>query len=97
MTLQPSKPGIPQEALPYIHFLPAENFKPPANDYQVSSDPEGPVSAIRYPDCQALVSLTQCPLYRTNVRAGVLSTTVRSPLCHRDRLLLMQLNRIGCL
>ena len=54
MTLQPSKPGVPQEALPYIHFLPAENFKPPESDYQ-------------------------CPLYRTNVRAGVLSTTVRNP------------------
>jgi len=50
MTLQPSKPGIPQEALPYIHFLPAENFTPPESDYQ-------------------------CPLYRTNIRAGVLSTT----------------------
>jgi len=50
MTLQPSYPGIPQEALPYIHFLPAEDFKPPETDYQ-------------------------CPLYRTNVRAGVLSTT----------------------
>eukprot|EP01043_Picozoa_sp_COSAG02_P018015 COSAG02_NODE_830_length_16689_cov_10.438999_1_plen_69_part_10 len=54
MTLQPSKPGIPQEALPYIHFLPAENFTPPESDYQ-------------------------CPLYRTNIRAGVLSTTVRIP------------------
>ena len=35
MTLQPSYPGIPQEALPYIHFLPAEDFKPPETDYQV--------------------------------------------------------------
>ena len=53
MTLQPSIPGVPQEPLPYIHFLPAENFTAPKEDYQ-------------------------CPLYRTNVRAGVLSTTVSS-------------------
>lgn len=42
--------GVAQEALPYIHFLPAEDYKLPPSDYQ-------------------------CPLYRTNVRAGVLSTT----------------------
>ena len=56
-------PGVPQEPLPYIHFLPAENFTAPKEDYQ-------------------------CPLYRTNVRAGVLGTTVSSTgvMCASRRL-----------
>ena len=50
MTLQPALLGYNQAPLPYIHFLPAEDYVMPEEDYQ-------------------------CPLYRTNIRAGVLTTT----------------------
>ena len=50
MTLQPALLGYNQAALPYIHFLPMEDYQMPEEDYQ-------------------------CPLYRTNIRAGVLTTT----------------------
>merc|ERR1711865_1121778 len=50
MSLEPSLLGTPSESLPYIHFLPVENYQIPPADYQ-------------------------CPVYRTSIRAGVLTTT----------------------
>eukprot|EP00898_Chlorokybus_atmophyticus_P006606 jgi/Chlat1/6947/Chrsp52S06617 len=45
-----SRPAEMHAALPVVHFVPAERYKPPVEEYQ-------------------------CPLYKTSVRAGVLSTT----------------------
>ena len=51
--LADSRPKIMYDTLPVIHFMPTQNFKRDAADYE-------------------------CPLYKTAVRAGVLSTTGQS-------------------
>ena len=57
-------PGEMTSVMPIIHFLPTEILKKDPNSKQKpSSEPE-----VDY-------TIYKCPVYKTSVRAGVLSTT----------------------